>query len=309
MPSFKLGRTTEDIHRELAAILREVTAPRVKDCQLSVVRAEVTNDLSYCTVYVSTMEGLSRTKEAVQGLKSAAGFIRRELGRRLSLRHVPQLIFKATDSIEYGTHISKLLHDQEPEGEPLCHVVLWDFGAKENIEKCLLNYGCEVICVPSFATAEQILSYEPEGVMLSNGPGDPAENVEVIEELKKLCAAKIPIMGICLGHQLLALANGAKTEKMKYGHRGANQPAVELATGKVFITSQNHGYAVINDSLPAGAEVSFINANDGTCEGVNYHNIPAFSVQFHPEACGGPLDTMFLFEKFMTRMEEEKTCR
>ena len=117
MPSFKLGRTTEDIHRELSAILREVKDPRVKDCLLSVVRAEVTNDLSYCTVYVSTMEGLSRTKEAVQGLKSAAGFIRRELGRRLSLRHVPQLIFKATDSIEYGTHISKLLHDLEPEGE------------------------------------------------------------------------------------------------------------------------------------------------------------------------------------------------
>ena len=118
MPSFKLGRTTEDIHRELSAILREVKDPRVKDCLLSVVRAEVTNDLSYCTVYVRTMEGLSRTKEAVQGLKSAAGFIRRELGRRLSLRHVPQLIFKATDSIEYGTHISKLLHDLEPEGEP-----------------------------------------------------------------------------------------------------------------------------------------------------------------------------------------------
>ena len=118
MPSFKLGRTTEDIHRELSAILREVKDPRVKDCLLSVVRAEVTNDLSYCTVYVSTMEGLSRTTEAVQGLKSAAGFIRRELGRRLSLRHVPQLIFKATDSIEYGTHISKLLHDLEPEGEP-----------------------------------------------------------------------------------------------------------------------------------------------------------------------------------------------
>ena len=118
MPSFKLGRTTEDIHRELSAILREVKDPRVKDCLLSVVRAEVTNDLSYCTVYVSTMEGLSRTKEAVQGLKSAAGFIRRELGRRLSLRHVPQLIFKATDSIEYGTHISELLHDLEPEGEP-----------------------------------------------------------------------------------------------------------------------------------------------------------------------------------------------
>ena len=122
MPSFKIDRTTEDIHRELTAILREVKDPRVKDCLLSLVRVEVTNDLSYCTVYVSTMEGLERSKTAVQGLKSAAGFIRRELGKRLSLRHVPQLIFKATDSIEYGTHISQLLHKLEP--ERLVHTVL-----------------------------------------------------------------------------------------------------------------------------------------------------------------------------------------
>ena len=117
MPSFKIDRTTEDIHRELTAILREVKDPRVKDCLLSLVRVEVTNDLSYCTVYVSTMEGMDRTKNAVQGLKSAAGFIRRELGKRLSLRHVPELLFKPTDSIEYGAHISKLLHDLEPETE------------------------------------------------------------------------------------------------------------------------------------------------------------------------------------------------
>ena len=117
MPSFKIDRTTEDIHRELTAILREVKDPRVEDCLLSLVRVEVTNDLSYCTVYVSTMEGMDRTKNAVQGLKSAAGFIRRELGKRLSLRHVPELLFKPTDSIEYGAHISKLLHDLEPETE------------------------------------------------------------------------------------------------------------------------------------------------------------------------------------------------
>ena len=115
MPSFKIGRTTEDIRRELSAILREVKDPRVKDCLLSLVRVEVTNDLSYCTVYVSTMEGMDRTKTAVAGLKSAAGYIRRELGKRLSLRHVPELLFKATDSIEYGTHISRLLHDLEPQ--------------------------------------------------------------------------------------------------------------------------------------------------------------------------------------------------
>ena len=187
-------------------------------------------------------------------------------------------------------------------------IVLWDFGAKENIVRELVRRDNYVIRVSSDTTAEESLALRPDGVMLTNGPGDPAENTEIIREIQKL-AGKIPVFGICLGHQLFALAMGGKTRKMKYGHRGANQPVKELRTGTVYISSQNHGYAVINDSLPAGAEVSFINANDGTCEGVNYHNIPAFSVQFHPEACGGPLDTMFLFEKFMTRMEEEKTCR
>ena len=142
--------------------------------------------------------------------------------------------------------------------------------------------------------------------MLSNGPGDPAENTEIIEELKKIAELRLPTFGICLGHQLLALAHGAKTEKLKYGHRGANQPCKEIATGRVYITSQNHGYAVVNDSLPAGAEVSFVNANDGTCEGVCYTDEPAFSVQFHPEACGGPLDTGFLFDRFVELMDEYK---
>ena len=139
--------------------------------------------------------------------------------------------------------------------------------------------------------------------MLSNGPGDPSENVEIIEELKKLSEKKIPTFGICLGHQLLALAHGAKTHKLKYGHRGANQPAENVETGRVYITSQNHGYAVVNDSLPECAKVSYVNANDGTCEGVKYLNEPAFSVQFHPEACGGPLDTGFLFDEFMKLMD------
>ena len=142
--------------------------------------------------------------------------------------------------------------------------------------------------------------------MLSNGPGDPKENTAVIEELKKLCAADVPIFGICLGHQLLALARGGETEKLHYGHRGANQPVKELSSGRVFITSQNHGYAVVSDSLPEGAEVSFVNGNDGTCEGVNYTQMPAFSVQFHPEACGGPQETSFLFDRFLGMMDENR---
>lgn len=179
-------------------------------------------------------------------------------------------------------------------------VVLWDFGAKANIRRELLKRGLEVVTVPCAYTAEQIMALNPDGVMLSNGPGDPAENAGIIAEIKKLLKTGIPIFGICLGHQLLALANGAQTMKLKYGHRGANQPVKYTKTGRVYITSQNHGYAVKNDCLPEGAVQSFVNTNDGTCEGLTYTKIPAFSVQFHPEACSGPLDANFLFDEFVT---------
>lgn len=179
-------------------------------------------------------------------------------------------------------------------------VVLWDFGAKANIRRELLKRGLEVVTVPCSYTAEQIMALNPDGVMLSNGPGDPAENAGIIAEIKKLLKTGIPIFGICLGHQLLALANGAQTMKLKYGHRGANQPVKYTKTGRVYITSQNHGYAVKNDCLPDGAVQSFVNTNDGTCEGLTYTKIPAFSVQFHPEACSGPLDANFLFDEFVT---------
>lgn len=172
-------------------------------------------------------------------------------------------------------------------------VVLWDFGAKANIRRELLKRGLDVITVPSSATAKEILALNPDGIMLSNGPGDPQENVQIISELKKITKSGVPIFGICLGHQLLALAMGADTMKLKYGHRGANQPVKHLSTGRVYISSQNHGYAVKNETLPKGAVLSFVNTNDGTCEGITYTKIPAFSVQFHPEACSGPLDTGF----------------
>ena len=173
--------------------------------------------------------------------------------------------------------------------------MLYDFGAKHNIGRELVKRGCEVTVVPAYTKAERIKELAPDGIMLSNGPGDPAENVEIIEELKKLSEMKIPTFGICLGHQLLALAHGAMTHKLKYGHRGANQPA------------ENNGYAVENDSLPEGeAKVLYVNANDGTCEGIRYLNEPAFSVQFHPEACGGPHDTDFLFDEFIELIDENK---
>lgn len=196
-----------------------------------------------------------------------------------------------------------------PCGIPGYHVVLWDFGAKQNIIRKLHALNCRVTVVPSNTTCEEILALHPDGIMLSNGPGNPKDNPVIIEELRKLCLSKIPTFGICLGHQLLALANGADTEKLKYGHRGANQPVKDLRTGRIYITSQNHGYAVKNDSLPDNAQVSYINVNDDTCEGVSYADFPGFSVQFHPEACGGPQDTAFLFQQFIHLMEgRTKSC-
>ena len=185
-------------------------------------------------------------------------------------------------------------------------VTLIDYGAKRNIIRELNIRGCTVTAVPADTTAEKILKTDPDGIMLSNGPGDPSDNTAIIAELKKLCEYKIPTFGICLGHQLLALSQGAKTEKLKYGHRGANQPAKEVETGRVYITSQNHGYAVVSDSMPENAVESFVNGNDDTCEGVKYTNMPAFSVQFHPEACGGPHDTAFLFDRFIDLMKNNK---
>lgn len=187
-------------------------------------------------------------------------------------------------------------------------VALWDFGAKMNIERELKKRGCEVIRVPAFYTAEQILDLKPDGIMLSNGGGNPADNAGIIEQLKKLNEKKLPTFGICLGHQLMAIAAGAKTKKLKYGHRGANQPVKDLQSGKTHITSQNHGYAVAANSLPENAVLRFTNANDRTCEGIDYTDAPAFSVQFHPEACGGPLDTEFLFDRFVAMMEDKKNA-
>lgn len=198
-------------------------------------------------------------------------------------------------------------------------IVLWDFGAKYNIPRELEKRNAEVITVPYSYTADDILKLDPDGIMLSNGPGDPADNTGVIAEIAKLVQYNIdaqasgkkmvPIFGICLGHQLLALARGCKTSKLKYGHRGGNHPVKEVETGRVFITSQNHGYAVQCDNLPSFAKLAFYNSNDKTCEGITYIDIPAFSVQFHPEACGGPHDTNFLFDKFIQNILTNKEAK
>lgn len=191
-----------------------------------------------------------------------------------------------------------------PAHEHAKRVVLWDFGAKDNIERELIKRGAEVIRIPSTSTHEDIIKLQPDGIMLSNGPGDPTEAATVVEQLKLLLPNKIPTFGICLGHQLLALSHGFKTFKLKYGHRGANQPARDTDTGRVYITTQNHGYAVDNNSIDTTvAKVRFVNSNDGTCEGIDYVQEPIFSVQFHPEACAGPKDTDYLFDRFFEMME------
>ena len=186
-------------------------------------------------------------------------------------------------------------------------VALLDLGVKENMIRSLQRRGCEVTVFPAHTPAEVILEGGFDGIMLSNGPGDPADNVEIIREIRTLYDAEIPIFAVCLGHQLMALATGATTEKLKYGHRGGNHPVRDIAAGRVYITSQNHGYVVKADSVnPAVAEISHINVNDGTVEGLRYKNGRVYTVQFHPEASPGPRDTGYLFDRFIENMLKAK---
>ena len=183
-------------------------------------------------------------------------------------------------------------------------VALLDLGTKANIAYSLKSRGCDVTVYPAQTKAEEIIAAAPDGIMLSNGPGDPKECTEIIAEIRKLYDTDIPIFAICLGHQLMALATGADTYKMKYGHRGGNHPVKDLATGRVYISSQNHGYVVDMDKLDQKvATPAFINVNDGTNEGLNYTGKKIFTVQFHPEACCGPQDSGYLFDRFIDMME------
>ena len=190
--------------------------------------------------------------------------------------------------------------DQEPK-----RVAFLDVGAKRNMIRLLQRHGCDVTVYPADTPAETILSQNPDGIFISNGPGDPKENVSIIAEIKKLYNSDTPIFAICLGHQLMALATGADTYKLKYGHRGGNHPVKDLSSGRVYITSQNHGYAVDPKSLdPNVAEEAFVNVNDKTNEGLAYKGKNIVTVQYHPEACPGPQDSRYLFDRFMKMMEE-----
>lgn len=184
-------------------------------------------------------------------------------------------------------------------------VALLDLGTKDNIAHSLAMRGCDVTVYPALTTAEEILRDKPDGIMLSNGPGDPKECSSIIAQIKKLYDSDLPIFAICLGHQLMALATGADTFKMKYGHRGGNHPVKDLATGRVYISSQNHGYVVDMDKLDERIAVpAFVNVNDGTCEGLSYTGKNIFTVQYHPEACCGPQDSGYLFDRFIAMMNQ-----
>jgi carbamoyl-phosphate synthase small subunit len=188
-----------------------------------------------------------------------------------------------------------------PSRPPSHHVVAIDYGMKHNILRCLVQVGCRVTVVPGTATADEVLAHRPDGVFLSNGPGDPEPLLYAVNTIRELVGVK-PIFGICLGHQLLGLALGATTFKLKFGHRGANQPVLNEQTNRVEITTQNHGFAVRLDNLPADLEPTHINLNDHTLEGMRHRHAPVFSVQYHPEASAGPHDSGYLFEDFRNLM-------
>ena len=191
-----------------------------------------------------------------------------------------------------------------PEGERRHRVALMDYGVKTSMIRCLQRRGCEVTVFPAHTPASEVLAGGFDGVMLSNGPGDPADNTEIIGEVRKLYDSDLPIFAVCLGPQLLALATGARTRKMRFGHRGGNHPVRDLAAGRAFITSQNHGYVVARDSVdPNLAEVSHVNVNEGSVEGLLYRRPNCFTVQFHPEASPGPKDTEYLFDRFVSMLK------
>lgn len=195
----------------------------------------------------------------------------------------------------------------KPNGETKYKIALLDFGVKYNIERELQARGCEVTILPAYTSPDEIINGGYDGVMLTNGPGNPEENTEIIENIKRLVNTNIPIFGICLGHQLMALAIGAQTSKMRFGHRGVNHPVKDLQLDRTYITSQNHGYSVVADSIDKNiAYVRYVNLNDNSVEGIEYKNKPIFTVQFHPEVCPGPQDTSFLFDRFLENIEKSK---
>ena len=252
-----------------------------------------------------------------QDIPGIAGIDTRSLTKRLREKGTMNGMITTNENYDLHEILPELKRYQigDPVSEATCKeqyvlpgdgpkVALLDFGAKKNIARSLNQRGCEVRVYPAHTPAEEIIASNPDGIMLSNGPGNPETNVSIIEEIRKLYDTDIPIFAICLGHQLMALAKGGKTYKLKYGHRGGNHPVKDLETGRVYISSQNHGYAVDAASMdPSVAREAFVNVNDGTNEGFAYEEKKIFTVQFHPEACPGPQDTGYLFDRFLEMMK------
>lgn len=271
-----------------------------------------------CGIDTRALTRILRERGTMNGMITRrADYNPEEVIRALKEYRVTKVVEKVTCGQKYvlkpeefvPTDLERALGTKQPDKDSARRykVALMDFGTKKNIGHSLVKRGCEVTVYPAGTKAEEILADRPDGIMLSNGPGDPAECTDIIREIKTLYDSGVPIFAICLGHQLMALANGFRTSKMKYGHRGANHPVKDLTTGRVYLSSQNHGYMVTEESVdPAVAEVSFINANDKTVEGLRYKNKKVFTVQFHPEACAGPQDTGFLFDRFITMMEVQE---
>ncbi len=249
-----------------------------------------------CGIDTRALTKMLREKGTMNGMITTnENYDLQEILPKLQAYKVGDVVAKATCREKY------VLEGRGPK------IALMDFGAKNNIAGSLNRRGCEVTVYPAHTTAEEIIQSHPDGIMLSNGPGDPETCVSIIGEIRKLSFTNIPIFAICLGHQLMALANGAKTYKLKYGHRGGNHPVKDLRTNRVYISSQNHGYAVDASTIdPSVAREAFVNVNDGTNEGLEYIGKNIFTVQFHPEACPGPQDSGYLFDRFLDMMKGAK---
>ncbi len=248
------------------------------------------------------MKGVLSTEDLcdeslVAKAKASPGLVGRDLAREVMCAGEQEW----TERLSRWTHLQASAEDNRGSGNGHPHVVALDYGMKWNIARHLFDMGCRVTILPGTATAADVLSREPDGVFLSNGPGDPEPLTYAIETIRGVLG-KVPVFGICLGHQLLSLACGAKTYKLKFGHRGANQPVLDYATSRVEITSQNHGFAVLEDGLPPELQVTHRNLNDNTIEGVRHRKLSAMSVQYHPEASAGPHDSHYLFGQFRDMM-------
>ena len=239
-------------------------------------------------------EGTGDIEQAKQAIAGFAGLKGMDLAKEVTVK----------EPYEWTENIWHLEHGHKQAENLTKHVVAYDFGVKRNILRLLANRGCRVTVVPAQTPASKVLAMNPDGIFLSNGPGDPEPCTYAIDAIKEILKSNIPVFGICLGHQLLALASGAKTVKMKFGHHGANHPVQEKATGRVMISSQNHGFAVDESSLPDNVQATYHSLFDGSLQGIERTDIPAFSFQGHPEASPGPQDVEGLFDKFIEMMEK-----